>query len=79
MIDKNRRLHGDYQRKPTQYWFVNCKPEQNMILEPMEYLERRTISEAKRSGDASRQVIRSMIAPQYARWFIQTFILDLEE
>lgn len=25
-IDKNRRLRGDSFKKPTAYWFVNCKP-----------------------------------------------------
>ena len=25
-IDKNRQQRGDYFRKPTQYWFVNCEP-----------------------------------------------------
>ena len=25
IIDTNRRDNGDYYKKPTQYWFVNCK------------------------------------------------------
>ena len=25
-IDKNRTLRGDYYRKPTAYWFINCTP-----------------------------------------------------
>src|SRR5574344_2138113 len=25
-IDHNRRLRGDYYKKPTSYWFVGCKP-----------------------------------------------------
>ena len=25
VIDKNRQLRGDYFKKPTQYWFVNCE------------------------------------------------------
>lgn len=33
IIDKNRTLHGDYYEKPTQYWFINCEPKNNMILE----------------------------------------------
>ena len=32
IIDKNRRDNGDYQNKPTQYWFINCEPKNNLIL-----------------------------------------------
>lgn len=34
IIDKDRTLRGDYYKKPTQYWFINCEPKYNMILEP---------------------------------------------
>ena len=34
IIDKDRRTRGDYFQKPTQYWFINCEPKYNMILEP---------------------------------------------
>lgn len=33
VIDKDRTLRGDYFEKPTQYWFINCEPKYNMILE----------------------------------------------
>lgn len=33
VIDKDRTLRGDYFQKPTQYWFINCKPSYNMIFE----------------------------------------------
>ncbi len=34
IIDKDRTIRGDHYKKPTQYWFINCKPKYNMILEP---------------------------------------------
>lgn len=34
LLDKDRTIRGDYYQKPTQYWFINCKPKYNMILEP---------------------------------------------
>ena len=37
IIDNDRRKMGDYYKKPTQWWFINCKPEQNAVFEPMEY------------------------------------------
>ena len=33
VIDKDRTLRGDFYEKPTQYWFINCEPKQNMIFE----------------------------------------------
>lgn len=77
VIDKDRTVNGDYYAKPTQYWFVNCDPEQNVLFEPIEYVKRHTIGEAqKMDGDVSRTVKRSLIHPQYASRFIRQFVLD---
>lgn len=43
IIDKDRTLRGDYFKKPTQYWFINCKPKQNMILEAYEIKDAKNI------------------------------------
>ena len=43
IIDKDRTRRGDYYKKPTQYWFINCKPKQNMILEAYTENENRSI------------------------------------
>ena len=50
-----------------------------MILKSQETVEHRTVANEKKHGNISRKVMRSMISPQYARWFIRTFILDTEE
>lgn len=79
LIDKNRTENGDYYRKPTQYWFVNCKPEQNVIIEPIEYVPQHTILNAESMKlDADRKVKRSMMHTQYARRFIVNYIIDVE-
>ena len=39
IIDKDRTFRGDYFKKPTQYWFINCKPRYNMILEAYSWSE----------------------------------------
>ena len=44
LIDKNRLLSGDYYKKPTQYWFVNIKPKENIIFEPLEYVKPKKIN-----------------------------------
>lgn len=73
LIDKDRTQNGDYYKKPTQYWFVNCEPEQNMFLEAMEYVPRKNI---EKYNGPKRQVARSAIHSQYARRFIRAYILD---
>lgn len=78
-IEKDRTENGDYYKKPTQYWFVNCKPEQNMIFEPLEHVERRRIESEKTTEGINRVVRRSMIHPQYARRFIRSFIYNPDD
>lgn len=76
IIDKDRTQNGDYYKKPTQYWFVNCQPEQNLVFEPLEYVERHTSEKAHLMDlNVIRTVKRSMMHPQYARQFIKQFIV----
>lgn len=79
VIDKNRRDNGDYQVKPTQFWFVNCEPEQNVVFEPMEYTEKLTTEKQRKTDGKSRAIMRSMIHPQYARRFIMKYVLTKED
>ena len=74
LIDKDRSKNGDYYKKPTQYWFVNCKPENNVIFEPIDFVQRRTIARREKG----QTVQRSMIHKQYARRFIVNYVLDVE-
>ena len=77
VIDKDRTANGDYYGKPTQYWFLNCDPENNVVFEPIEYVEKHTIMKARlMKSDKSTQTKRSMIHKQYARRFIMTYVLD---
>ena len=79
IIDSDRTKEGDHYKKPTQYWFVNCEPEQNVIMEPLEFVQTHTIAKASRmDGEVTRQVKRSMIHNQYARRFITQHILNCE-
>lgn len=76
LIDKNRRLNGDYYSKPTQYFFINCEPNHNFIFEPIEHVEARRIDHQTSDDGMSRTVMRSLIHPQYANRFIRQFILE---
>ena len=77
LIDKDRTLNGDHFRKPTQYWFLNCKPEQNVCMEVMDYVEKKQV-DSLTSDKQTRQVLRSMIHPQYARRMIIQHIIDCD-
>lgn len=70
IIDKDRTLRGDYYKKPTQYWFINCEPKQNMILEAY------TVNETKTINNTHNTTERSLIASEYANRFIREFILE---
>ena len=69
VIDMNRRLRGDYFKKPTQYIFINCAPAGKMSLQ--------YDKEEKFIKNVST-VERSMISPDYARNFICDHILGIE-
>lgn len=83
IIDTDRRERGDYYKKPTQYWFVNCEPKYNSILEPINYNAvdcKNAISMIKKetyskTGAKNLKVARSMIHPDYANRFIREYIL----
>lgn len=74
LIDKNRLLRGDYYKKPTQYWFINCEPQHNFIFEPMVFHEGR-----KSIENTHNKVERSMISPEYANRFIREQLLKNEQ
>ena len=69
-VDMDRRKRGDKFKKPTQFWFINCKPKYNFIS-PFQ-------KEVKADKDVanSGHVQRSMITSEYANRFIREFILE---
>ena len=74
VVDMNRTLRGDYFKKPTAYWFVNCDAE-NCFTRQQDK-EQKTILTTKGSGKAGLcSEDRSLISPDYARNFICDFIL----
>lgn len=78
LIDKDREKNGDHMRKPTQYWFINCEPEENVAFESLMQVEHRVSDFMKVTDGVSRKVKRSMIHPQYARRFIISHIIDCD-
>ena len=73
VIDKNRMLRGDYFKKPTAYWYVNCEPTYGESYQnDKEQKIIRLCKSAPKAGLCSED--RSMISPDYARNFICDFI-----
>lgn len=73
IIDKDRTKNGDYYKKPTQYWFINCEPKYNLVFESLEYVETKRIDYVKGSD---RKTERSLMHPQYANRFIRQYLID---
>lgn len=69
LIDNDRTIRGDYYKKPTQYWFVNREPSDNIIFEPMVVNERKQVIYTYDIAE------RSLISKEYANRFIREFIL----
>ena len=77
VIDMNRRLRGDFVKKPTQYFFLNCSPAGKMSIQldkKQEYTRKRR--SAAKAGVCSSD--RSMISDDYAHNFICDHILGIE-
>lgn len=89
IIDHDRRQRGDYYKKPTQYWFVNCEPQGNFIFEAQannglqvkdaNRMMSASVWEQETGIKCSEKVARSMIHPDYANRFIREHILHNEE
>lgn len=69
VIDMNRRLKGDFFKKPTQYIFINCTPAGKMSMQ---------FDKAAKYVNDVDQVERSMISSDYARNFICDHILGID-
>lgn len=78
VYDTNRLLRGDFFKKPTAYWFLNCKQTYGESYQQDKKQKIiRKIPGAKGDGLCSEE--RSMISPDYARNFICDFILGKEQ
>ena len=76
IIDKDRTENGDYYKKPTQYWFINCEPKYNLVFEPLEYVETRVITRTKATKNTTIKTERSLMHPQYVNRFIRQYLID---
>lgn len=88
IIDKDRRKNGDWFKKPTQFWFLNIKPLNNILSETAndnsikatgkgkDEWEKRTGKDLYKTGAKSIKEARSMIHPEYANRFIRQYLIN---
>ena len=80
VIIRDRSEEGDYFTKPTQFFFMNCEPEQNVILTPLERVDRVLHNNPSNLKDGKNvQVKRSLMHPQFAERFIKIYILTKDD
>lgn len=78
LIDYNRMMRGDYFKKPTAYWYINCSPTVGYSLQRDKQQKKiNNCAPGLRPGQCSAE--RSMISPDYARNFICDFIIGREQ
>ena len=71
LIDTNRKDRGDWYTKPTQYWFINRKPSNNLVFDAVAQYPGKSYSKIR--GNVQRE--RSAISPHYANRFIREFVI----
>lgn len=84
IIDRDRRKNGDLFKKPTQYWFWGLEPKNNLVFEPLEYIEfdsKDALREMRRKdadivGAKTIKQARSKIQPTYANRFIRQYLIE---
>ncbi|MBQ5373411.1 MAG: hypothetical protein IIU51_02520 [Bacteroidaceae bacterium] len=77
VIDRNRQLRGDFFRKPTQYYFINCKPTYGESFHVSR--EKKRILSLNGKHGSRGQTERSLISDDYAEAFISDFILGVSK
>ena len=78
VIDKDRSKHGDYFKKPTQYWYINCDPPVDLKPFVMYPGPKTSVNEYKVEHlGLPITVARSMISPEYASYFVDHYLIDL--
>ena len=73
IIDYDRTLRGDYMVKPTQYFFIGCEPTRLQSIQRNK--RKRYLQQLPKISNTIEGAERSMISPDYARNFINDFIL----
>ena len=76
IIDTDRTKRGDTMKKPTQYFFINFTPANNLIFEAIPLRTAERVMYIRPGKGRDRYETRSEIAPEYANRFIREFLIE---
>lgn len=78
VVDMDRTRRGDYFKKPTAYFFINCEPT-NGFTHQKKHKAKAVLSLKGSDGKGLCSEDRSMISPDYARNWICDFVLGIPQ
>lgn len=78
LIDNDRLARGDFYKKPTAYYYINCEPTNGYSIQKDKKPKRIVDQKHERGGGLCSEE-RSMISPDYARNFICDFVIGKEQ
>lgn len=70
LIDKDRTRRGDYYRKPTAYWYVNCVPTDGESFQPTPKNQVKTITAGSGAMKTKKRLRETMKKEEIDRVFI---------
>lgn len=78
IVDMDRSKRGDWFKKPTAYFFINCEPTKGFTRQQTKNVR---ASHDERPGKTAGvcSEARSMISPDYARNWICDFVLGIKQ
>ena len=71
IIDKDRTRRGDYFRKPTAYWFTNCKPTHGETIQQTPWNKIRTITSGSGASKTRKKMRGQMTQDELDKRFLQ--------
>ena len=66
IVIHDRRVFGDFYKKPTQFFFLNCKPASKLLQTVATDVKKNLVED-------SRGFDRSIISPLFAKMFVQNY------
>ena len=78
IVDMDRSKRGDWFKKPTAYFFINCEPTNGFTRQQTKNV-RASHDEKPGSRAGICSEARSMISPDYARNWICDFVLGIKQ
>ena len=70
-IDKDRTLRGDYYRKPTAYWFINCEQTFGVTYQPTSKDKVKTITSGSGAAKTRKKMSKILDKNELDKMFIQ--------